>query len=213
MSVNGLPAREPTLYGANSRSSSIRDRMLLTLVLYALVRGGEALAGEIPAIDDSASKSSEVPRAAPASAAMHAPLMLSLDRYDNDLRTFSATEFRPRTHAQSDFSETSRDSILGDKASFEGTVWQRMAEYKSQDRVRLLTLWQTRGSTLSLQAGKRGGPSLQWSSPWMMRDGATKGLFDRLLSVPLRGISNGSRNAAVRPAPEPGKQPVAAAAP
>jgi hypothetical protein len=201
-------------HAANSRCGSSRERVLLTLVLYTLVRSGEALSGESSLMGDAASKPAGGAREAPASAAMHAPLVLSLAQRDSDVRTFSATEFRSRSYAQSDSGEPAREGILGDNAAFEGTVWQRMAEYRSQDRVRLLTLWQTRGSTLSLQAGKRGGPSLQWSSPWMMRDGATKGLFDRLLSVPLRGISNGSRNPAVRTTPEPAKQlPSAAGTP
>ena len=195
MAAIGSTAQPPTAYAA-----------LLTLVLYGLVRSGEALAGDQLFTEDPASKPDPAGTHAPReSAPLRSPLSLSLDR-GGEQQKFSATEFRPRVRAQSEFDEPTTDSIIGDKASFEGSVWQRMAEFKSQDRLRLLTLWQTLGSTLSLQAGKRGGPSLQWSSPWMMRDGASSGLFDRWLSVPLRGISNGSRNAAVRPTPEPAKQ-------
>jgi hypothetical protein len=83
------------------------------------------------------------------------------------------------------------------------SVWQQMADFKSQDRVRLLTLWQTRGSSLSLQAGRRGAPSLQWSTPWVRREGKSQGLFDRLLAVPARAAANNLRSSTARPAGVP----------
>lgn len=76
------------------------------------------------------------------------------------------------------------------------SIAQEIAQFKSQDRVRLLTLWQSRASSLSLQAGKRGAPSLQWSTPWMHRDATSRGLFDRLLAVPPRSFGNSSRGGA-----------------
>jgi hypothetical protein len=79
------------------------------------------------------------------------------------------------------------------------SVWQQLGDYKSQDRVRLLTLWQTRGSSLSLQAGKRGAPSLQWSTPSVRRGGTSQGLFDRLLAVPARAAGNTLRSSVSRP--------------
>jgi hypothetical protein len=79
------------------------------------------------------------------------------------------------------------------------SVWQQLAEYRSKGRVRLLTLWQTRGSSLSLQAGKRGAPSLQWSTPWVHHEGGpSRGLFDRLLPSPRTGAGN-SRGTLPRP--------------
>jgi hypothetical protein len=197
-----------TAFGSTTRPSAAYTA-LLVLVLYGVVRGGEALAADqLPGIDPASkpdpSGAHEPRESTSESASLHSPLLLSLDRHD-DLKTFSPTEFRPRVRVQSGSDEPAIAAIIGDKATVEGSVWQHMAEYKSQDRLRLLTLWQTRGSTLSLQAGKHGGPSLQWSSPWMMRDGASSGLFDRWLSAPLRGIATGSRNTAVRPAPEPPK--------
>jgi len=88
-----------------------------------------------------------------------------------------------------------------DTPMLQGTsVWEQLAEYRSQNRVRLLTLWQTKGSSLSLQAGKRGAPSLQWSTPWVHHEGgASRGLFDRLLPRPRTGTSN-SRGTLPRPA-------------
>jgi len=71
-----------------------------------------------------------------------------------------------------------------------------LSEAKTQDRVRLLTLWQNRASSLSLQAGKRGAPSLQWSTPWMHRDAASRGLFDRWLAVSPRSFGSAAGHSA-----------------
>jgi hypothetical protein len=79
------------------------------------------------------------------------------------------------------------------------SVWQHMADYKSQGRVRLLTLWQTGGSSLSLQAGKGGAPSLQWSTPWVHREGTSRGVFDHLLGEPARAAANNLRSSVPRP--------------
>jgi hypothetical protein len=179
---------------AKARSGSTRDRILFTLLLYTLIRSSEALAGDQASIADAASGS-------PTS-------LFSLVRSDPDVKTFSTTEFRPRNHAQSNSEQASSREFGGEKPLFEGTtVWQRLAEFRSQDRVRLLTLWQTRASTLSLQAGKHGGPSLQWSSPWMMHDSASRGLLDHLFSAPFRSAPNSSpssfRSNVVRPSVEP----------
>jgi hypothetical protein len=78
---------------------------------------------------------------------------------------------------------------------------REIAEFKTQDRLRLLTLWQNRASSLSLQAGKHGAPSLQWSTPWMHRDVNSRGLFDRLLTVSPRSFGAASPRGAARQAP------------
>jgi hypothetical protein len=197
-----------------ARSGSVRDRILFALILYALVRSGEALAGDQASMAGAASRSeaasSREPRIFTTATSTS---LFSLERSDTEAKTFSATEFRPRIHAQSNSDQSSSPEFGGsEKPLFEGrTVWQRLSEYRSQDRVRLLTLWQTRASTLSLQAGKHGGPSLQWSSPWMMHDSASRGLLDHLFSVPFRSAPNNSPNSfrgnLARPAePAPIKQ-------
>jgi hypothetical protein len=103
---------------------------------------------------------------------------------------FSATDFRPRKHTV--FDSDPVVNSFDDTPMLRGTtIWQRMSEYKSHDRVRLLTLWETSGSTVSLQAGKRGNPSLQWTSRAMNRGGSTQGLLDRFFSVSLAHAGNG----------------------
>jgi hypothetical protein len=190
------------------RRSGIRDAILLTLLLYALLRTSEVLAGDLPSVAGAAPK----PHAKdlsqpPASAAFNAApsSMPSLPANfaapaSFEFESFSPTEFRPRVH-DSTFAGATRTSSLGmDSSMFQSnSVWDQMHESRSADRVRLLTLWQTRASSLSLQA-KRGGPSLQWSSPWMMRDKSSRGLLDRWVPMPFRS-SPGTppRSGPVRP--------------
>lgn len=185
---------------AQRRCNIIRENALLTLVLCGVVRATQALAGDQPPNTDSMPKhDSQDPRAAQAAAApmFSAPFVSAKPLADD---AFSATEFRPRKHSVAGFdSATSGASILDAPMLQSTSVWQQMAEYKSQDRVRLLTLWQTRDSSLSLQAGKHGAPSLQWSTPWVHRAGTTRGLFDRLLAVPARAAGSNLRSNVPRP--------------
>jgi len=173
------------------RSNSICDRMLVGLVLFTLVRTGEALAGEQapitfatldPGIGIARQSSPPVGSLITAPEFFGAPTMA-----DNQI--FSTTDFRPRKRTVFD-----RDPVVtsfGDAPMLRGTtVWQRMSEYKSRDRVRLLTLWESNASTVSLQAGRKGDPSLQWTSRSMNIGGSTRGLLDRLFSVSLAGAGN-----------------------
>jgi len=103
---------------------------------------------------------------------------------------FSSSEFRLRPPSMFDTKARFTDS--SESPMLEGTtVWQRMKDFKShQGRVRVLTLWETRGSTLSLQAGKRGDPSLQWTSR-LTRSEATRGLLDSMFTTSLGHADHG----------------------
>jgi hypothetical protein len=48
---------------------------------------------------------------------------------------------------------------------------------------------------VSLQAGKRGDPSLQWSSRLSAHGGVTRGLLDRLFSLSIASAGSSLRNA------------------
>jgi hypothetical protein len=191
------PSSAAPLLDDTAHCGGARERILLGLVLFTLVRTGEALAGDRASIPNaalnpglgdfrqssfSAFDSIAVPgnfAAPPASV----------------IQTFSTTEFRPRHHAT--FDSDTAVSAFGDAPILRSTtVWQRMSEYKSQNRVRVLTLWESSGSTVSLQAGRRGDPSLQWTSRLMNRGGSTQGLLDRLFSVSFAGANRSLRNAA-----------------
>ena len=193
------PSKDLLPPASAARRNSVHDRTLLGLVLITLVGTGEALAGDAVSMGNSApmGNTAAVNRLAE-------PTFLSIPKTD-DIHVFSATEFFPRKHTVFD-----REPPVGDAPMLRGTtVWQRLEEYRSHDGVRLLTLWESRGSTVSLQAGKRGDPSLQWSSRLNSHDGATRGLFDRLFSLSIAGAGNSLRNSA-HPAisPVPVKTPV-----
>jgi hypothetical protein len=184
---------------AAGRCNIIRENALLTLVLCSVVRATQALAGDQPSSADPAhgANSANSLDTRNVSASMYSAPFVSAKPLVDD--GFSATEFRPRKHsAASSDSARSEASIIDAPMLRSTSVWQHMAEYKSQDRVRLLTLWQTRGSSLSLQAGRRGVPSLQWSTPWVHREGTSQGLFDRLL-IPARAAGNTLRSSIPRP--------------
>jgi hypothetical protein len=182
------PSNDAPLLDLAARCNSVRDKMLVGLVLFTLVPTGEALAGDQTSIAKATWNAGRdnLPRSSPpAQVLIAAPYVFAAPAADSPV--FSTTDFRPRKHTIFDPMVNS----FVDAPMLRGTtVWQRMAEYKSHDRVRLLTLWESSGSTVSLQAGKRGDPSLQWTSRAMNRGGSTRGLLDRLFSVSLAGAGN-----------------------
>jgi hypothetical protein len=179
------------------RCSGIRDKVLVGLVIFTLVRTGEALAGDQASIANAAlnADADGLRRSSPrAQAALMAFPQVFAAPAAAESQAFSATEFRPRKRTLFD-----RDPLVnsfGESPMLRGTtVWQRMSEYRSHNGVRLLTLWESGASTVSLQAGKRGDPSLQWTSGSMNHGGPTRGLLDRLFSVTLAGAGNRLRHA------------------
>jgi hypothetical protein len=174
-----------------ARSGHIRESMLLTWVLYGVVRASQALAGEQPSNNDSTLGAGGKPfrDTRTGTSTFSAPFVSAKPLAD--VEAYSQTEFRPRKRSLDKLeSARSEGSIIDTPMLQDTSVWQQLAEYKTQNRVRLLTLWQTKGSSLSLQAGKRGAPSLQWSTPWA-HQGASHGLFDRLLTArPRMGGTN-----------------------
>jgi hypothetical protein len=118
-----------------------------------------------------------------------------------DQQAFSGTEFRPRKHGLLNAEPASSEvSVIDAPIRRDTSLAREIAEFKTQDRLRLLTLWQSRASSLSLQAGKHGTPSLQWSTPWMHRDVSSRGLFDRLLSESPRSFGVSTPRGAARQA-------------
>jgi hypothetical protein len=124
--------------------------------------------------------------------------------------SFSADEFRPRGHAAFDASLQRPLAEPLEQATplASTTVWQRLREFRSQGRVRLLTLWEAGGSSISLQAGKKGEPSLQWSSRSSKGGGASRGVFDHVVAVSLARASRGAGGAAHGGSTEVSKGPV-----
>jgi hypothetical protein len=216
-SPSAMPEIRPPKYSARDaeRGISIRDSVLLGLVLLTLVPAGEALAGDQAAIFGAAdagvndwrqfSPFVAAPMAATPAAGLWSPPTVDFNP------GFSATDFRPRKHTLFD-NDATKTSLGGTPMLRGTTIWQRMSQYKSRDRVRLLTLWESSGSTVSLQAGKRGDPSLQWTSRAMNRGGSTQGLLDRFFSVSLAHVGSGPRSSAKTPSPPAANNPARASA-
>lgn len=104
-----------------------------------------------------------------------------------DLNTYSSLEFRPRARGTAT-ADSQLDAAHDESMMSRTTVWQRLSESQSLNRVRLVTLWETGGSSLSLQAGRKGDPTLQWTSRLMNHGGAPRGLLDELFSTSVGGV-------------------------
>jgi len=182
-----------------TRYFGVCDRVLVGLVILTIVRASEALAGEqlAPTVSSAKPDFNSARELAPTSAFMQPPpssYQAVPSSYQvvelPEFKSFSAAEFRPRGHSISE-----KDSRFGDTEDapmLRGTtVWQRLSDYRSRDRVRVVTLWEAGGSSVSLQAGRKGDPSLQWTSRLMNRGGATRGLLDQMFSTSLGGVARG----------------------
>ena len=194
---------------------------MLTLVLCALAHGSKTWAGDAAALADPspAAKASGPNMPAPALPSIEVNPFAPRAIFDASNLSerpaegdFSATEFRPRRRSPSTAGRTDYGS--GDPMFRTTTVWQRLNEFRAQDRVRLLTLWEVGGSSVSLQAGKKGDPSLQWSSSWTNRSKVSHGLLDRLMAASLGGMANRATASRYSPASaSPSKALIAAQTP
>ena len=131
------------------------------------------------------------------------PLLSLRDMYP-DLASRSATaepsrEFQPR---HSSLFVRSPDAGLHSSGVMERSAdlpqtsaWQRLGDFRSDDGIRLLTVWQTADSTIAVLQGKHGGASLQWTSHALNRGGASRGLLDHLFST-MHGVRVPARPAA-----------------
>ncbi len=179
----------------NIRCVGVCGGVLIAWTILAIPHPSEVRAAEPPFADASPEKSdfnaARLPAPASASASPSAfTLSLPPSYQFGDLPGFKplpGTDFRPR--GRSILEKESRPGAADDAPMLRGTtVWQRMGDFRSRDRVRVVTLWETGGSSVSLQAGRKGNPSLQWTSRLMNRGGATRGLLDQAFSTSIGGV-------------------------
>jgi hypothetical protein len=176
--------------------AAMGDRLVLGLAILALMRTGAACA------EDQTAQAQPERDAAPRTSFKAAtlpeftkhytfsdPLLTAPSQYRlsqiPEIKSYSATEFRPRGH--SIFDADPRLSPPGGALAVDKNFLQRLNEYRSRDRVRVLTLWDTGASAISIQTNHRGDPSLQWTSHLFNRGGATQGLLDQLFPVSVFG--------------------------
>ena len=163
-----------------------RDRFLVGLAVLVLVRTGEALASDPASLTGSdrpqAGDSHRTPSISASAFAI--PESFSIPR-EAPVPLYSASDFRqrgPALHNSEPAPGAGDDSLLS-----ETPVWQRLADFRALGRVRLLTLWQSSASSVSLQAGNKGSPSIQWTARLLNRGPGSSGLLDRLLPVSAIG--------------------------
>lgn len=170
--------------------------MLAGLALYTLGVSGEASGAEPSSRAGSPSASANT-----SSLPLLAPDETAAPRATKE---YPATEFRP--HGRSLLEQAApENNVAAVPALRSTTVWQRMTDFRSRDRVQVLTLWNSGGGMVSLQAGKGGSPSLQWTSSSFSRGAATRGVLDRLLSVSMASVGNSLRRP-TKPASLPGSE-------
>jgi len=189
--------------GRATRLTGVYDKFLVVLVMLIVVRTGDAFAGDHTSIAGGSPKPDFDARPVKA----REPLSLVTPIFDlpktyqpailPDKSLSSLDEFRPRGRSILD-SELQTGAWDSAPMLHGTTVWQRMADFRSHDRIRVLTLWETGASSVSLQAGRKGEPSLQWTSRAMNRGGATRGVLDQLLS---RSLADANRSLHLAPHP------------
>jgi hypothetical protein len=185
---NNCSHSDAKAHGSTTRELGVCDKIFVGLVLWTLVHSAEALAGDQAPLFGTPAKpdSNDLRQPTPLSALM-LPIPAPYQAVElPETKTYSTQEFRPRAH--SILNSDSHVAAVDDESMMNRTtVWQRLSEYRSHNRVRLVTLWETGGSSLSLQAGRKGDPSLQWTSRLMNRGGAPRGLLDELFSTSFGG--------------------------
>ena len=190
---------EPLEAQPRSRSNGLCECLVVALALYALVPR-DAAAGDQPQSRDTRrnADTQKAVRAQIAAPAFPTPFAFPAPP---EMPAFSPTEFRPRKPGLlEEAAGRSEGTVIDAPMLRDISIARELSEAKTQDRLRLLTLWQSRASSLYLQAGKRGAPSLQWSTPWMHRGTAARGLFDQLLPIAPHGFGSGGRSAVSRQA-------------
>lgn len=182
--------------------AALRNHLLLTVAVVTLLRAGGACAGELAftaTTDAPHGLASRQPFSATALPdvtqhyTLSDPLLTAPREYRlseiPETKSYSATDFRPR--GRSIFDPDSRLSVpvdgLGSNKSKD--LMEQLRQYKSHDHIRVLTLWDTGASAVSIQTDRRGDPSLQWTSHLFNRGGATNGLLDQLFPVSVFGGS------------------------
>ena len=127
--------------------------------MLTLVRAGEALAAD-QAANGSGGGQARTERLASARAAFGSSVCPVPDAYSlagvPESKTFSTKDFRPRGHSILD--SDPRLNLEDDALVHDTSVWQQLSEYRTHNRIRVLTLFESRASELSLQAGKERQP-------------------------------------------------------
>jgi hypothetical protein len=186
---NNCPLTDEQACSNKTRPQGVCDRMLVGFVLWTLVHTTEALAGDqVQPVAEPKHSVNVPPQTAPIAAAMtRIPAPYQAANLP-EAPLYSLHEFRARGPSLSE-NNTRAATAAGESPLMSNTtVWQRLSDYRTHDRLSLVTLWETGGNSLSLQAGRKGDPTLQWTSRLMSHPGVGRGLLDELFSTSVGGI-------------------------
>ena len=98
---------------------------------------------------------------------------------------FPPGEFRRRGRSLNEAVPPAEPQIAASR--LDTPMVQRLSDYRWHGQIRVLTLWESGANSLSLQAGRHGSPSLQWTSRMMQHGGAPHGVLDHLFAVSVAG--------------------------
>lgn len=206
MHISFIMAISPAFRGnknaARLRPVGPRDSLLLGLTLLTLVYCRDARASEAPTTLNGTPVPSAAmplngapvtPSAIPVAATpfmtswVASPIPEAFRGTPLMAPVYSRQDFRPRGKSlsarDSNFADVTGSSLMANT-----TTWQRLGDFRSHNQVRVMTLWETDGSSFALLAGTKGDPSLQWTSRSMNRGGATRGLLDGIVKTSLNGL-------------------------
>lgn len=195
--------------GGVQRSMRVCDCALFGLMLWTLVHTGEALAGDQAPLGGDAT-GRDFTGARPATAMSMQPIP---DPFRVTVLAGAAdgapAEFCPRKQSMLDADK--RAIPVEDESIMRSTsIWQRLNDSRTRGGVQLVTLWETGGNSLSLQAGRKGDPTLQWTSRLMSHGGGPHGLLDDLFGSTASGVSGHGLHLIGHPAAEAAKPSKAA---
>ena len=98
---------------------------------------------------------------------------------------FPAGEFRRRGRSLNEVVAPAEPQVA--MSRLDTPMGQRLSDYRWHGQIRVLTLWESGANSLSLQAGRHGSPSLQWTSRMTQHGGAPHGVLDHLFAVSVAG--------------------------
>jgi len=176
-----------------SRSARLGERCAPVLLAVLLMRAGCVLAEE-PAADTRGSERERSVRSPvpsfPANEAAPPARWSAAEVVASEVapRFQLPSNYSPREYRALGPGSAPRETVAisGDaRPALKATsAWGRLEDYKTRGGIRLLTLWKSKFSALSIQTGHGGIPTLQWTSRGGLGGGAgtTQGVLDRLLS-------------------------------
>jgi hypothetical protein len=167
--------------------SGAREALIIVMLMYGLAQGCEAFAA-----DQTANVVKEIQ---PIIGGKPLPMAFMARSAASDVEPSTVFQRRKSDGIDAGGASVQRESSLQAQALQTVPSWHHFADYQTQGRVQLLTLWQSPRNMVSLQTGRHGGPSLQWSSRVMNRGGATRGVLDRFVASSLGAAGLGSKSA------------------